>query len=166
MQQYKVWDERPRVVQNLFNPAFCGLLLWTCVNAYNDSGMDYPLVYVALPLVLHRGIRRTLPSSVRTTMPAWIQKYPEHALALPDLIREIAPFTADGLLWALNASSLRLSKSSARVLSQRPPPRENAIPDDTILEVSDCVHKAAFVGKWLARTGSTSIIFTLMGVRP
>jgi ABC-3C biological conflict system middle component len=164
--QYPIWAERPPVVQNLFNPAFCSLLIWKAVSAYNDTGMDYALTYIVLPLVLHRRMRHSLPSTVRTTLPVWIQRHPEYLLIFPQLVREMVPFTADGLLWAANAGRLRMSDPNCRVTSLGQVPATASISDDRILEVSDCVDKAALLGKWLARSGTTSVVFGLLGIRP
>jgi hypothetical protein len=160
------WSDRPSVVQNLFNPAFCGLLLWEALQGYNDTGMDYSLSYLILPIVLHRGIRHALPSSVRTTLIRWIQTHPEFAILLPKLIGSMAPFTAEGLLWAANADALMFAGDDGRLLSLRKAPLENDIPDDRIFEVSDCVYKARFLGKWFARSGSPTVVFASLGVRP
>lgn len=160
------WSDRPSVVQNLFNPPFCGLLLWEALCGYNDSGMDYSLAYLVLPIVLHRGIRHALPRTARTTLIDWVQHHPEFALMFPHLTARMAPFTAEGLLWAANADVLMFSSMDARLISLRKPPIADDIPDDRIYEVSDCVHKARFLGKWLAKSGSPAVVFSVLGVRP
>jgi hypothetical protein len=39
----KAWDERPREIRNLFNPAFLGLILLRAIEAYQDeSGKPMP----------------------------------------------------------------------------------------------------------------------------
>jgi len=160
------WSARPYVVQNLFNPAFCGLLLWEAIRGYNDTGMEYPLSHVVLPMVLHRDIRYALPSTARTTLIAWLQGHPEHAVLLPSLISRMVPFTSEGLLWATNANVIRVSSLDGKLSILQKPPAADEIVDDQIAEVSHCVHKAGFVGKWLAKSGSAAVIYAILGVRP
>lgn len=160
------WHERPVVVQNLFNPAFCGLLLWQAVSGYNDTGMDYPMLSLVLPMILHRGLRQALPTTTRTTLPAWIQSYPEYALLLPSLVREVRQFTAEGLLWASSAEALVVSESSGRVRALRPAPTADRVHDDQIMEISHCVRRALFIGKWFAKAGTSATLFGLLGLRP
>lgn len=160
------WQERPRVVQNLFNPAFCGLLLWEAIYEYNDTGMDLALAHLILPMSLHRGIRQALPSSVRTTLTNWIHNHPEGVVLLPTLVREMTGLTSSGLLWCITSNAIDISASSGRLTATSRPPEYGAVEDDQILEVSHCVRKAGFLGKWFSRSGSTAVIYALIGVRP
>jgi hypothetical protein len=119
-----------------------------------------------LPLVLHRGIRRTLPSTRRTTLPRWVQENPEQVIILPRLVKELVAFTDEALLWAGYSGVVAISDASGRFQSIRRPYSPNEVPDDRITEVSHCVQKALFVGKWFAAAGSPSTIYGLLGIRP
>src|SRR5579885_2246028 len=132
------WEERPAVVQNLFSPPFCALLLWAAVAGFGNVGLEYPLLFLVLPMILHRRVRHALPRQTRTTLTAWLQDQPELAVLLPNLTREMTPFTAAGLLWGFNSNCLNVSVADGKVTSQRMPPSPNDVTDDAILEVSDC----------------------------
>lgn len=51
------WNKRTREVAYLLNPAFCGRMLYSAINAYSiktKRAFPFPLVYLVLPLVLHK----------------------------------------------------------------------------------------------------------------
>lgn len=48
------WNKRTREVAHLLNPAFCGRMLYSAINAYSiktKRAFPFPLVYLVLPLV-------------------------------------------------------------------------------------------------------------------
>ena len=56
----KRWDERPIEIRNLFNPAFCGLLLFRALCGFEEednSGMPFSLTLLILPLSLQKDSR-------------------------------------------------------------------------------------------------------------
>jgi hypothetical protein len=76
----KKWIERPAEVAYLLNPAFCGRLLYGTIRAYNEEaqrGFPFPLVYLVLPLLLHKATRQSVSS--RTQFLIWQQRN-EHLL--------------------------------------------------------------------------------------
>jgi len=51
------WIERTNEVAYLLNPAFCGRILYASVKEYENKAnqpMPFALIYLILPLVLHR----------------------------------------------------------------------------------------------------------------
>ena len=70
----KSWNERTREVAYLLNPAFCGRLLYAAIKEYErktQHAFPFPLVYLVLPLVLHKQTRTRISS--RTQLLQWIQ---------------------------------------------------------------------------------------------
>jgi hypothetical protein len=56
----KRWDHRPFEVRNLFNPAFCGLVLFRALQGYeeeNPDGMPFSIALLVLPLCLQKDAR-------------------------------------------------------------------------------------------------------------
>jgi len=56
----KHWDRRPIEVRNLFNPAFCGLVLYRAMATFqeiDDRGMPFSMSLLILPLTLQRQSR-------------------------------------------------------------------------------------------------------------
>ena len=55
----KSWNMRTHEVAFLLNPAFCGRVLYSTIKTYNDKtcrAFPFPLSYLILPLVLHKGL--------------------------------------------------------------------------------------------------------------
>lgn len=53
----KAWNERTHEIAYLLNPAFCGRILYSSIKAYNEKtrkSFPFPLIYLILPLVLHK----------------------------------------------------------------------------------------------------------------
>jgi hypothetical protein len=161
------WNDRPESVRNLFNPVFCAALLSRAVRGYNDSGMDLSLAYVVLPLVLHAEVRSSLPRTVATSLPAWRERNPDLIAWFGQLAVSMKPFTDAAIVYATSATLLRydspLSRLQARINDTDV---EHAFDDDRFAEVSGCLERSRFVGRWLARSGSTSLVFSMLGIRP
>jgi hypothetical protein len=52
----KPWNQRPFEVRNLFNPAFCGMVLFRALHGFEEedpAGMPFSLSLLVLPLCLH-----------------------------------------------------------------------------------------------------------------
>lgn len=62
----KRWDQRPFEIRNLFNPAFCGLVLFRALRGYEEEdarGMPFSLSLLVLPLCLHKDSREAVSTS-------------------------------------------------------------------------------------------------------
>ena len=71
------WDDRNPIVANLFNPAFCGQIIRIVVQSYNqNSNKKFPfaLVFIILPILLHKETRERMPKSIRTYFLVWIEE--------------------------------------------------------------------------------------------
>lgn len=56
----KSWNMRSHEVAFLLNPAFCGRVLYSTIKTYNEKtsrAFPFPLIYLVLPLVLHKETR-------------------------------------------------------------------------------------------------------------
>lgn len=59
------WNKRTREVAYLFNPAFCGRMLYSAIKVYGiktKRAFPFPLVYLVLLLVLHKETRANINS--------------------------------------------------------------------------------------------------------
>lgn len=59
----KQWDQRPFEIRNLFNPAFCGVVLFRAMQSYeeeNSQGMPFSLALLVLPLCLQKILAKCL----------------------------------------------------------------------------------------------------------
>jgi hypothetical protein len=162
------WDEhklgqRDRAFIEL-NPAFCGELIRRLVKAHNsfaDHQIPFPLIFLALPIVLHRRTRESISANTREQMHVWLQSHQDARIGFAERARELVPVTREAMAFLLqhgaiavdNRAGLRLT----RYISRNVPASE---------EISDCYRKAEILGRWFARAGSPAAIYTMWGVRP
>jgi hypothetical protein len=161
------WQERPREVFTLFNPAFCCTILAASIVGYQssqNSGMPLPLAYLVFPLVFHKNTRELLPLSSRTALAGWIEENPtikicyyDHLLALKPFVGEAIVFGAhqEWLSYADGILSTKIKDSQVTTIASR-----------IEGEVHECILKARMVGKWFSNSGTPETIMDLLGVSP
>src|SRR5262245_13069905 len=98
----KPWSQRPSEIANNLNPAFCGWLLREATEGYcsvTPAGIPFPLVFLILPVVLHRPTRALLPRSTVTALRPWLRAHPEARIGLAERAAELAEITRDAVLF-------------------------------------------------------------------
>lgn len=161
------WSQRPKEYARLLNPAFLAALVWAVARGYRQvarEGLPYPLVFVALPIVLHKATREALPETTRTSLVTWISDNPnvkvcftERATSLMPLIKECILFGTQGRL---------ITISSFRIISAKKPRSMTGFLDEVSEEVRDCMNKAELIGRWFASHGDPTTVMALWGVAP
>lgn len=160
------WERRPVEVANLFNPAFCLILLRGAINAYQneqDAGMPYILSFLILPLVLHKPTRDALPGTTRTRMHVWLQNKPETQIGFVNRIKQLTPITKEAIIFGMQSDLVTFDERGDLVLVAK---RFKSPPWATNSEPMLCYRKSQFLGRWLAQVGDTSTILTMWGIRP
>lgn len=158
------WERRPIEVANLLNPAFCGELLRRCFYTYEQytSGyFPYPLAFLVLPIVLHKKTRELISTRTKDHLDAWLHKHQEVRIGFAERARQLIPITNEALMFLLNSDSLEVS-IDAKLVVKNYLPKQIKETD----EVSHCFKKSEIVGKWFARSGNPTTIYTMWGVRP
>ncbi len=154
----------------LLNPGFCSCLLWHAVVGYtNVTGVSMPfeVAFVILALVLHRQTRQLLPRTVATSLVVWLDANPLLRVRIAHRAQALSPFTKDALMFGGIYGLFRFdTKEGTMVAHNGFRGRMAAHARGSSEEVQACLSKAAFVGKWLARAGSTATVLALMGVKP
>lgn len=161
----KQWSERTTEVAYLLNPAFCGRLLYSAINKYNqESGRPIPfvLIYLILPLLLHKRTRDVIDS--RTQMLIWIQRNESLLVGFVDRAKQLVPITNEAIEFLLQSNCIRLTAAAElEVTPTTPALSRTRFADD---EVKACLAKSEHIAKWFARTGKAETIYIALGVRP
>jgi hypothetical protein len=160
------WSDRPPEIAHLFNPAFCALLVREGVLGFlevSPAGMPYPLVFLLLPIVLHKNTRESLPQTSRTKMHPWLQDHQEARVGFAERCAAVAAYTREAILFGARGSMLAFSQNGT---IQAPRLRLRRLPWPHDSESAVCRERARFVGRWLATAGDTQTIFAMWGVRP
>jgi hypothetical protein len=160
------WNQRSSIVANLFNPAFCALLLFDSINHYskknNNKGMPYSISYLILPIVLHKETRDSLPGSINSLLHPWIQKNPNICVGFAQRTRKFVSFTKEAII--LGSNSGLFSFSDCNFLPGRI--KDKNLNWESNSEVYECRKKAQFLGRWFSQVEDVSMIFVIFGVRP
>lgn len=156
---------RTHEVAFLLNPAFCGRILYSTIKTYNkilNRAFPFPLIYLVLPLVLHKQTRINISS--RTQLLLWVQKYSELLIGFSQRTRELVPISNEAIEFLLQTKKIVLTSdgeleiiSNSRALSKTKYVNS---------EVQECLQKAEHVARWFASAGKIEIIYIALGVRP
>jgi hypothetical protein len=161
----KRWDQRPFEVRNLFNPAFCGLILFRALQGYEEEdpdGMPFSLTLLVLPLCLQKDSRQVIAEGSQTYLLKTVEKHPQLLVGFADRANALMPFTFE-------AFGLLMEKGCFV-----------ATPDGRLKTVSDRIRKsvtgtsesvacqrvARKIGREFARIADRVTVYTTLGVRP
>jgi len=162
------WAERSAEERALLNPSFCAAILWHAARGYAKEGDRYLTLeesFLILPLVLHRETRLLLPSSIRTSLPVWLDRNPLAGQRAGKAASLLAPFTREALLVAGLHGFIALEEGRLRANGEWSV-RVTRVIGKASDEVRACADKANFVGRWFAKVGSPPTVLALIGVRP
>jgi hypothetical protein len=162
------WLDRPSDHRSLHNPAFCGILLAKAAKDYEENaghGMPLPLVFLILPLSTPTVFRASLPSNAAASIAAWVAEHPYVRVGLAESARKCVPLTREALLFCIQRRALAVNP--AQYVSAVP----RRISQTTSLETAssttqEMISKARFLGRWFARSGGTSTIYFMLGLKP
>lgn len=159
------WSHRSKEIAYLLNPAFCGRIIYTTIKQYNSDtkkSMPFPLVYLILPLVLHKNTREKISS--RTKLLVWVQQNPELLINYAQRAKELVMITNEALEFLLQTGVILLNEEAELEIS----PETKGLSKNKFVdsEIKECLTKSEHVGRWFANTGKVETIFIGLGVRP
>lgn len=161
----KKWSERAREVAYLLNPAFCGRILYTTIKTYSETtkrAMPFPLIYLALPLALHKPTRESINS--RTQLLVWIQRNPELLIDFSKRARDLVPISNESLELLLQSKYVELTTNGELDIVKTL--KSLSKTKFTDAEIKECLNKSEHIAKWFAAAGKVETIYISLGVRP
>lgn len=164
------WPDRQPDYANLFNPAFVGLVLRAACEGYADKcpaegGLPFALSFIAVPLALHPDVRRERPRTMRTRLGLWLDERPGLKAAFAASARALVPIVRESIIVMLRTGLIGtngISLWSAGALVH-PGSQSTDVEAPTI---KTHLSHAAFVGRWLAASGSVTAVFEATGTKP
>lgn len=161
----KRWDQRPFEIRNLFNPAFCGLVLFRGLHGYEEEdarGMPFSLSLLVLPLCLHKESREVISSSPRSYLLKTMEKNQQVMVGLVDRVTQTLPyaFEAFGLLMERGCITI----TNAGCIRTVPNKVRKAVSGTA--ETISCQKVARIVGREFARIADRVTVYTTFGIRP
>lgn len=161
----KKWNERPFEIRNLFNPAFCGVVLLRAFQGFEeeeDSGMPFSLALLVLPLCLHKDTREILSNIPQRYLLKTISENPQILAGFAERTRSLLPYTFEALGFVMQLHSFEVT-SRGRLKMRDKGIRKKI---DGTQESIQCQQVARIVGRNFAKIGDRVTIYTTLGIRP
>jgi len=161
----KPWHQRPIEIRNLFNPAFCGLVLSRAMTGYeedDDRGIPFSLLLLILPLCLHKETRSILARGSRSYLLKAIETHPEILVGLPRRTTAMMSYTFEALGLLMQLGCFEVT-ADGRLKSIEKRVRKSLTGTPESLEIQ---RVARFVGREFARVSDRVTIYTSLGIKP
>lgn len=161
----KTWNERPFEIRNLFNPAFCGVVLLRALQGYEEedvSGMPFSMALLVLPLCLHRVSREILSNNQRGYLLKTVSDNPQMLVGFAERTNGLLPYTFEALGFTMQLQSFEVTREG-RLRTRDKGIRKKV---DGTEESIQCQQVARIVGRNFAKIGDRVTIYTTLGIRP
>jgi hypothetical protein len=159
------WQDRPFETRNLFNPAFCGVVVIRALASYEaaeEAGMPFSLSLLVLPLALHSETRRIFSENPRTQFIKLVAAHPELLVGLAQRTQKLLPFTFEGLGFVMRRGCFTTTANGRLKTLPRAVRARIDGTDDSI----ECQRAAVTLGRQFARVRDRVTIYTTLGLRP
>lgn len=159
------WNQRPREIRNLFNPAFCGLIIVRGIEGYSENmkqSMPFSLSLLTLPLSLHTPTRKVLLNSPKTYFTKIIQEHPEIRVDLAERTKGLIPYTMEAFAYLMACGVIHVDEYGGIILKEKTFRKSIKGTQDT----KDCQKAARLLGRKMALINDRVTIYTTLGIRP
>ena len=161
----KRWDQRPFEIRNLFNPAFCGLILFRALHGYEEEdacGMPFSLSLLVLPLCLHQDSREVVAGSPRSYLLKTAEKNQQVMVGFADRTTHMLPYAFEGFGLLMERGCITIA-DGGRILTVADKVRKTIKGTD---ETISCQKVARIVGREFARIADRVTVYKTFGIRP
>ncbi len=162
----QIWEERPITTANLLNPAFCSEIIRRCAKSHFDEiqkPFPYVLIFILLPIVLHKATREALPRTTKKSLHGWLEENPSVKIHFATRCQQMIPFTKEAFVFLLQCKAIKLDEKGNIIVSSFRKKSMNYIEEE---EINDCFNKSELIGKWFAKSGNPQTIYSFWGVKP
>lgn len=159
------WEDRSPEIKYFLNPAFCSRLIYAVICEYENNSnqqMPFTLLYLVLPLVLHKKTREKINS--KTKLLDWIQHNQELLIDFPARARGLVEITNESIEFLLCSGIVQLNDDGVIIRT----PHKRKLSETRYLneEIKQCISKSKHVARWFISAGTTENIYACLGVRP
>lgn len=161
----KRWDQRPFEIRNLFNPAFCGLVLFRALHGYEEidaRGMPFSLSLLVLPMCLHKESREVIASNPRSYLLKTTEKNQQIIVGFANRVTDMLPYAFEGFGVLMERGCIAIS-DDGRIQTLPNKVRKTVTGTD---ETISCQKVARIVGREFARIADRVTVYTTFGIRP
>ncbi len=161
----KRWDQRPFEIRSLFNPAFCGLILFRALHGYEEEdarGMPFSLSLLVLPLCLHKDSREVIAGSPRSHLLKTTENNQQIMVGFPNRATQMLPYAFEGFGLLMERGCITIG-DGGRIRTVSKKVRKSVVGTD---ETVGCQKVARIVGREFANIADRVTIYTTFGIRP
>ncbi len=161
----KRWNQRPFEIRNLFNPAFCGLVLFRALHGFEEQdarGMPFSLSLLVLPLCLHKDSREVIAGSPRAYLLKTTEKNQQVVVGFADRVTQMLPYAFEGFGLLMERGCIAVA-GNGRIQTVPGKVRKAVSGTD---ETVSCQKVARIVGRDFARIADRATVYTTFGIRP
>lgn len=161
----KRWNQRPIEIRNLFNPAFCGLVLTRALREFeaeDELGMPYSLSLLILPLSLHKETREIFAANSRSYFLKVVESNPQILIDFSRRAKDLMPYTQEAFALLTHLGCIEPT-TDGKVKLGIATVRKTISGTD---ESKSCQNVARYLGRQFARISDRVTIFATLGVRP
>ncbi|WP_258090395.1 three component ABC system middle component [Serratia liquefaciens] len=161
----KQWDQRPFEIRNLFNPAFCGVVLFRAMQSYeeeNSQGIPFSLALLVLPLCLQKDSRQVFAENPRRYLLKTIENNPKLLVNFANRVNNMLPFTLEAFGVLMERGCFVVTQDG-RLKTVPNKVRKSVIGTE---ESISCQRVARYIGKEFARIADRVTVYTTFGIRP
>jgi hypothetical protein len=153
---------------NLLNPAFLATLIDSAATGHRElatAGLPWPLAFLALPAVLHKRTRESLPRDIRSSMAGWVRSHPLEVQEIAERAPAVRATISQAIVFGLAHGTI-VRDGSTLLPGRRARKRRDEAWREPTEDFTACATRARFFGRWCAVSGTPATVFALWGLRP
>lgn len=162
------WKERSVISANLLNPAFCGEILRRTIWSYNQNEnlekIPYSLLYLILPIVLHKETREKMPLRSNTYFHSWVDSNEHLFIDFAKRVKQLKLYTSESIMFLLKNESIAINDDGELEIIE--PYRKRNPRGDSVEEINMILKKAELLGKWFRLTGNPQTVYMFLKIKP
>lgn len=159
------WSVRPFEERNLFNPAFCALILAAAIREYErvaGKPMPYSLTLLVLPLCLHQPARNQILGSKRISVLRIVALQPDLLINFAERARSLVQYATESFALLASKGCIEVSDDGGiHLLPRKVAPQALSTGDAEM-----CRNAATVLGRDFAQINDRVTIYTSLSIRP
>jgi hypothetical protein len=159
------WSSRPFEERNLFNPAFCALILAAAIREYErvaGKPMPYSLTLLVLPLCLHQAVRDQILGSKKISVLRIIALQPNLLVDFAERARSLVQYATEAFALLASKGCIKVSDDGGIHLIPRRVSSQALSTDDAEI----CRSAATVLGRDFAQINDRVTIYTSLSIKP
>ncbi|MBZ5490912.1 MAG: DUF6521 family protein [Acidobacteriia bacterium] len=147
------------------NPAFCAYALAAFIKTYlsiNANGPEVPVAYLSLPLALSGDFDSAfLGTNKNTGLLEWLERSPQVQIGLAERVNGSIDIVTEAIRFGCFTRVLKFGEGARLGIGDRK--IKTSVAKALGEEPGQVLKRAARLGYWFAKAGSTRAVFHMMG---